>query len=57
MEGYAVETASGGQEALEKIAALLVDAVVMDVRMPDQDGLSVLEPLRPGRKDRSGGGE
>jgi DNA-binding NtrC family response regulator len=49
MEGYAVETASGGREALEKIAALPIDAVVMDVRMPDLDGLTVLERARQTR--------
>ena len=51
MEGYAVETASGGREALDKIAALPVDVVVMDVRMPDLDGLSVLEKARETRPD------
>ena len=49
MEGYAVETAGGGREALEKIAALPVDVVVMDVRMPDLDGLTVLERARQTR--------
>src|SRR5512145_1864663 len=49
MEGHVVETASGGREALEKIAALPVDVVVMDVRMPDLDGLSVLEKARETR--------
>ncbi len=49
MEGYAVETAGGGKEALEKIAALPVDVVVMDVRMPDLDGLAVLERARETR--------
>jgi DNA-binding NtrC family response regulator len=49
MEGYAVETAGGGREALEKIAALPVDVVVMDVRMPDLDGLAVLERARQTR--------
>jgi DNA-binding NtrC family response regulator len=51
MEGYAVEVAGGGREALEKIAALPVDVVVMDVRMPDLDGLSVLERARETRPD------
>jgi DNA-binding NtrC family response regulator len=51
MEGYAVETASGGREALDKIAALPVDVVVMDVRMPDLDGLQVLEKARAARPD------
>src|SRR6266568_374050 len=49
MEGYAVEVAGGGKEALEKIAALPVDVVVMDVRMPDLDGLAVLERARETR--------
>jgi DNA-binding NtrC family response regulator len=51
MEGYVVEAASGGREALEKIAALPVDAVVMDVRMPDLDGLEVLKRARETRPD------
>jgi DNA-binding NtrC family response regulator len=51
MAGYAVETAGGGQEALEKIAALPVDVVVMDVRMPDLDGLAVLQRARETRPD------
>src|SRR5215208_5232978 len=51
MDGYAVEVAAGGREALEKIAALPVDVVVMDVRMPDLDGLSVLEKARETRPD------
>jgi DNA-binding NtrC family response regulator len=51
MAGYAVETASGGREALERIAAQPVDVVVMDVRMPDLDGLSVLEKARETRPE------
>ncbi len=51
MAGWAVETASGGREALEKIAALPVDVVVMDVRMPDLDGLAVLEKARETRPE------
>ena len=51
MEGYVVEAASGGREALEKIAALPVDVVVMDVRMPDLDGLAVLQKARETRPD------
>src|SRR3990172_470641 len=51
LEGYAAETASGGQEALEKIAALPIDVVVMDVKMPDLDGITVLERARATRPD------
>jgi DNA-binding NtrC family response regulator len=46
LEGYLTETASGGFEALEKLAALPIDLVVMDVKMPDLDGLAVLERAR-----------
>ena len=46
LEGYAAHTAGGGREALEKIGALPVDLVVMDVKMPDLDGLTVLERAR-----------
>ncbi len=51
LEGYSAETASGGREALEKIAALPVDVVIMDVKMPDLDGLTVLERARGTRPD------
>ena len=51
MEGYSVEVAGGGREALDKIGALPVDVVVMDVRMPDLDGLSVLQKARETRPD------
>jgi DNA-binding NtrC family response regulator len=51
LEGYATAAAATGQEALERIAATPVDLVLLDVRLPDRDGLSVLEQarqMRPG---------
>lgn len=36
-----VEEASGGREALEKLAALDLDCALLDVRMPGVDGLEV----------------
>ncbi|HTP24628.1 MAG TPA: sigma-54 dependent transcriptional regulator [Anaeromyxobacteraceae bacterium] len=51
LEGYSTQTAGGGREALEKIAALPVDLAVMDVKMPDLDGLAVLERARSMRPD------
>ncbi len=44
--GYAVETAHDGQDALEKIEAARPDAVVLDVMMPRVDGLEVCRRLR-----------
>src|SRR5690554_6505211 len=46
LEGYRCEVAGGGKVALEVFAAKPVDAVVMDVRMPDLDGLEVLRRMK-----------
>jgi len=45
-EGYAVLTAAGGHEALALMAREPVDVVLLDVLMPDLDGLAVLERLK-----------
>ena len=44
--GFATIKASGGREALEKIATLPIDLVLLDINMPDIDGLEVLETVR-----------
>ncbi len=44
--GYSVELAHDGVEALEKIAAERPDALVLDVMMPRLDGLEVCRQLR-----------
>src|SRR5215472_3463362 len=45
LAGYKAELASSGKTALEIVAAKPVDAVLMDVKMPDMDGLAVIEKL------------
>jgi DNA-binding response OmpR family regulator len=45
-EGYDVEIAGSGREALEKISAQKPDLVVLDIRMEDMTGLEVLETVR-----------
>jgi two-component system response regulator MprA len=44
--GYEVRLAEGGAHALELIAESLPDVVVLDVAMPDIDGLEVCRRLR-----------
>ncbi len=44
--GYSVELAQDGREALELIASHRPDAVVLDVMMPRLDGLEVCRQLR-----------
>src|SRR3954447_17952873 len=44
--GYEVDAAEVGQHALTQVAATTPDAVVLDVGMPDIDGLEVCRRLR-----------
>ena len=44
--GYVVETASDGEEALEKAVATKPDLVVTDVMMPNMDGWALIKALR-----------
>jgi two-component system OmpR family response regulator len=48
--GYAVDVASTGTDALRKALAGIYDAAVIDVMLPELDGLSVIEQLRAKRK-------
>jgi two-component system response regulator MprA len=46
IEGYAVECAGDGAEALQRLAGGRFDAVVLDVAMPRLDGLAVCRRMR-----------
>jgi two-component system response regulator MprA len=52
IEGYDVECAVDGAEALQRLAAARFDAVVLDVSMPRLDGLAVCRRMRE-RRDRT----
>ena len=45
-EGYRVETAFDGKQALERARAVRPDLVVLDIMMPEMDGLTVCRELR-----------
>src|SRR5688572_23555398 len=51
LQGYRTELAASGQLALDVLSARPVDAVLMDVKMPDMDGLTALEKLKAQRPD------
>lgn len=44
--GFEVEEALNGLEALEKLLSLRVDLIIVDVNMPQMDGIRFLERLR-----------
>ncbi|HVO31513.1 MAG TPA: sigma-54 dependent transcriptional regulator, partial [bacterium] len=46
LEGYDVTVAGGGKIALEKVASASPDVVLLDVSMPDIDGLDVLAKIK-----------
>jgi two-component system response regulator MprA len=52
VEGYDVDCAGDGAEALDRLSAGGFDAVVLDVSMPRVDGLTVCRRLRE-RRDRT----
>jgi len=44
-EGYEVNTAPTGTEGLNEFVRILPDVVILDIRLPDIDGFTVLEDL------------
>lgn len=44
-DGHAVETAEDGREALDKLQAGTYDLVLLDVMMPNVDGIQVIEAM------------
>jgi two-component system, OmpR family, response regulator len=45
-EGYAVDVVHTGDEALERLTSTPYDAAILDIMMPECDGLSVLRAVR-----------
>ncbi len=45
-EGYIVDTAQSGQEALTKIENGLCDAAIIDVKLQDMNGLDLLDKIQ-----------
>ena len=45
-EGYDIFTASNGKEALDVIAAEEIHLVLMDITMPEMDGIAALKKIK-----------
>ena len=45
-KGYQVEVASSGAEGLEKVSEVRPQVMILDMRLPDTDGISVLRRVR-----------
>ncbi|HEY3275189.1 MAG TPA: response regulator [Syntrophorhabdaceae bacterium] len=51
-EGYEVELASNGYEAIEKFKAGTFDLIILDIKMPGMDGIQVLSEIKNSNKDQ-----
>ncbi|MCX7991048.1 MAG: response regulator [Proteobacteria bacterium] len=51
-EGYEVELAGSGQEALEKVKNFDFDLITLDIKMPGMSGLETLQEIRNLNKDK-----
>ena len=49
-EGFHVEIAESGREALEQVERVKPDVVLLDVVLPEMDGFAVLQKLRSEKK-------
>lgn len=47
-EGFSVDTASSGQEALHKLKLLPADCVVTDLQLPQMNGIALLKHIKSG---------
>ena len=46
IKGYKVETASSGMKALEKLKTINIQVVILDVKMPGMDGITILKKIK-----------
>ncbi len=51
MEGYEVSSAYNGTEALKKVANEYFDLIVLDIMLPEVDGIAVTESIRVNNND------
>ncbi|SFM84173.1 response regulator [Thermodesulforhabdus norvegica] len=46
LEGFFVDDASSGSQALEKLSGSSYDVVLLDIRMPGMNGITALEKIK-----------
>ena len=49
-EGYKVETAEDGEQAMEKVSGFMPDLLILDINMPKINGYDVCKKLREDKR-------
>ncbi|MCD4681377.1 MAG: response regulator, partial [Bacteroidales bacterium] len=52
-EGYLIDVAGGGQQALDYLQHTIPDGVILDLMMPDIDGFEVLQKIKSNKKTKN----
>lgn len=52
MEGYDIVSAFGGKECFEKLTYTKVDLILLDIMMPETDGIQICELLSKNEKTK-----
>lgn len=50
-EGYFIETSESGQDAIEKVKKVDFDLIVIDIRMPNMNGLEFIHQVKKYLRD------
>jgi len=51
-EGYQIELASNGLEAIDKVKKSTFDLIVLDIKMPGMDGIQTLNEIKKMNKEQ-----
>jgi len=52
-EGYIIDVAGGGQQAIDYLKHTIPDGVILDLMMPDIDGFEVLQKIKSNKKTKN----
>lgn len=49
-EGFSVEIAKTGKDAIQKVNTLVLDVILLDIVLPEMDGFEILQEIRSNKQ-------